>query len=59
MIRNAVVNYREAMVRVLQADTFEEQERHMEELTRIMADFSMEYQRLHPMPGEEMMQTKR
>lgn len=57
MIREAVVNYREAMVRVLQAGTFEEQERHMEELTRIMTDFSVEYQRMHPAPGTK--QTKR
>lgn len=56
LIRDAIVGYREGMVRVLQAETAEAQQTQMGELTKLLTEFSQKYQQLHPAP---QMQTNR
>ena len=50
LVASTITSYRAGMVKVLQAETAEEQQKSMQELTTLMTDFYSKYQAMRPQP---------
>lgn len=50
LVASTISSYRADMVKVLQAETIEEQQKSMQELTTLMNDFYSKYQAMQPKP---------